>query len=164
MKGLWLRAPLLVLPVFAWLAASGCGPTMVDLPRTIEVAEPSSGYVEETKDGRTRLVPTIAFSLRKTAPDTPLDRVSLSITFYKEPSGEHFDDIYLQRVAMGADGSEVLTVRADTGYTGDPPQTGADMLQHADFVDMGVRIMARQSSGSWTDIYTGPIERRIFGR
>jgi hypothetical protein len=164
MHGRWLRAPLAALPLFAWLAASGCGPTLVDLPKTLEVADPTSGYVEEMKDGRTRLVPAVALRLRKIAPDTPLDRVSLSVTFYKQPSGEHFDDIYLQRVAIGPDGSEALTVRADTGYTGDPPQTGADMLQHPDFVDLNVRIMVRQPSGAWTDLYTGSIERRILAR
>jgi hypothetical protein len=160
----WLRALPAALPLVAWIAASGCGPTLVDLEQTLEVADTASGYFAETKDGRTRLVPTVAFRLHKKAPDTPLDRVALSITFFKQPTREHFDDIYLQRVAIGPEGSEPLTVRADTGYTGDPPQTGTDMLQHPDFVDMNVRILVRQLSGSWTELYTGPIERRIFVR
>lgn len=164
MHGRWLRALSPALLLVAWTAASGCGPTQVDLPKTLEVAETASGYAQEVKDDRTRLVPTAVFRLRKIAPDTPLDRVSLSVTFFKEPSGEHFDDIYLQRVAIGPEGSELLTIRADTGYTGDPPQTGEDMLQHADFVDLGVRVMVRQSGGTWTEIYTGSIERRILPR
>lgn len=164
MHGRWFRALLVALPLFAWTAASGCGPTLVDLPQTLEVTEAASGYLQEVKGDRLRLVPTIAFRLAKTAPDTPLDRVSLSITFFKEPSNEHFDDIYLQRVAIGPEGSEPLTVRADTGYTGDAPQTATDMLQHPDFVDLNVRILARQSSGSWTELHRGSIERRILAR
>jgi hypothetical protein len=164
MHGRSLRALLLALPLVAWTAASGCGPTLVDLEQTLEVADAVSGYSEGSKDDRARIVPTVSFRLRKKAPDTPLDRVSLSITFFKEPSNEHFDDIYLQRVAIGPEGSEPLTVRADTGYTGDPPQTSSDMLQNPQFVDMNVRILARQSSGSWTELYRGPIERRILAR
>jgi hypothetical protein len=160
----WPRALLAALPLVAWTAASGCGPTLVDLPQTLEVAEVASGYHEETRDGRTRLVPTVAFRLNKTAPDTPIDRVALSITFFKQSTNEHFDDIYLQRVAIGPEGSEPLTIRADTGYTGDPPQTGTDMLQHPDFVDMNVRILARQLSGNWAEMYIGPIERRVLAR
>jgi hypothetical protein len=162
MHGRWLPALPCALLLVACTTASGCGPAQVDLPRTLEVADAASGYSQETKDGRTRLVPTAVFRLRKVAADTPLDRVSLSVTFFRQPSGEHFDDIYLQRVAIGPEGSEALTIRADTGYTGDPPQTGEDMLQHPDFVDLGVRVMARQSGGTWTEIYTGSIERRIL--
>jgi hypothetical protein len=159
----WPRALLAALTIIVSTAASGCGPTLVDLSQTLEVADTTSGYFEEAGDDRTRLVPTVSFRLRKTAADTPLDRVALSVTFFKR-TGEHFDDIYLQRVAIGAEGSDPLTIRADTGYTGDAPQTGADMLQHAQFVDLSVRILVRQASGRWTELYTGPIERRILAR
>jgi hypothetical protein len=162
MHGRWLRALSVALPLLAWTASSGCGPTLVDLDATLELVDVGSGWSQEAKGGQTRIVPTVSFRLAKRAPDTPLDRVSLNITFLRQPGDEQFDDIYLQRVAIGPEGSEPLTVRADTGYTGEAPQTGADMLQHADFRDMSVRILARQSSGSWVELYTGPIERHLL--
>lgn len=161
MHGRWLQALVVALPLF--FASAGCGPTLVDLEQTLEVADVTTGYVEESKDGQARIVPTIAFRLRKKAPETPIDRVSLSINFLK-PGDEHLDDIYLQGTPLGAEGSEPLTIRADTGYTGPAPQTGADMLQHQDFLDLSVRLLARQASGRWTELYTGPIERRILAR
>lgn len=163
MHGRSLRALVVALPLLAWTAAAaGCGPTLVDLEQTLEVVEITSGFSEETKDGRARIVPTVAFRLHKKASDTPLERVSLSINFLTQPGDDHLDDIYLQGTPIGPEGSEPLTIRADTGYTGDPPQTGADMLLNAAFRDITVRILARQASGRWVELYTGPIERRIL--
>lgn len=161
MNGRWRRALGLALPLIAWTAVSACAPQRVDLPETLEVADVASGYHEGFKDERTRLVPQVSFRLRKITPETPLDRVSLSITFRYTDTGDHLDDIYLQRVQLGPEGSEALTVRADTGYTGEPPQTGSDMLANQYFRDLTVRILVRQTAGNWYELHAGPIERRV---
>ena len=155
--------PLRVL-AFALLAAvAACSPPRVDLQQALEVTEFTSGWVDAgLKDGKTRILPTISFRLKK-RDASELTHLSLNIAFRKDnPEQEAFDDIYLQRVEIGADGqSAPITVRADTGYTGDPPQTAQEMLDHSMFQNLDVRVAGRQGGSQWTDLHTAKIERRI---
>ncbi len=48
------------------------------------------------------------------------------------------------------------------GYTGDPPQTRAEMLKNSQFQDMEVRIFAKQSSSQWVELQRVPITRQLL--
>lgn len=164
MFGPRLRAlPRVVTLMAVAVAMAGCGPTLVDLKQTLRVVDVSTGYTPGEKDGQARIVPTITFRLEKVGTVEGLDRLSLDFTFHQQ-DGSQVDNIYLKGVDLGPQGSEPLTIRADTGYTGPPPQTPADLLQNSAFKDLSVRVLARQVSGTWTEIYTGPIERRLLTR
>lgn len=163
MIGRSLRALALVLP----LLAAGCGPPNVDLQQALEVTDVTTGYADVGLDpsGKRRIVPAISFRLRKRAPEMELERISLNMAFRKaggEGDQAVFDDIYLQRVEIGPEGSEQITVRADTGFTGDQPQTATDMLQNSRFEDLTVRILGKQGSGNWTELHSTGVERRIL--
>jgi hypothetical protein len=53
-------------------------------------------------------------------------------------------------------------VRANAGYTGDPPQSRADMLKHSQFQDMRVHIYAKHSSSQWVEIAQFDLPRQIL--
>ena len=48
------------------------------------------------------------------------------------------------------------------GYTADPPQTRAEMLQNSQFRDMEVHIFAKQSSSQWVELQRVPIARQLL--
>ena len=64
----------------------------------------------------------------------------MNLAFKKiTPQGEEeFDDFYVPNVEFQGNDSAPLTVRTETGYTADPPQSRAQMLQHEQFQDLRV--------------------------
>jgi hypothetical protein len=152
-------AGLAGLPV----AASGCGPA-VDLKQALQVVELSGGYYDEgIVDGRNKLVPMVKFRLTRTG-ERPRT-ISLNVHFRKVVGDqlEDFDEIFLQTVDF-PEGSRtpVLSVRAKQGYTGDPPQTRAEMLKHSQFVDMRAIVFARQSSSNWVELTRFDVPRQVL--
>ena len=77
-------------------------------------------------------------------------------------STDHIDDVYVQSVAFEGDETKPMTVRTQWGYTGDPPQTRAEMLQNSHFQDMEVQIFAKQSSSQWVELQRVPIARQLL--
>ena len=61
-------------------------------------------------------------------------------------------DVYLQRVDFRETETAPITIRAENGYTAEPPQSRADMLKHSQFRDMRVQILVKQGSSQWTDL------------
>jgi hypothetical protein len=53
-------------------------------------------------------------------------------------------------------------VRSQFGYTGDPPQTRADMLKNSQFRDMEAQIFAKQSSSQWVELHGVKIARLLL--
>lgn len=162
MIGRSLRALALTLP----LAAAGCAPANVDPKEALEVTEVSHGYVDAGQvEGKTRILPSVSFKLRKRAANPDLDVVSVNVAFRKSADESEFDAIYLQRVEIPESGeTPAVTVRAETGFTGDPPQTSADMLQHTRFEDLVAAILVKHGSGGWTELQKPKIDRRILPR
>jgi hypothetical protein len=58
--------------------------------------------------------------------------------------------------------SDLLTVRASAGYTGDPPQSRADILKHSQFQDVRVHIFAKHSSSQWVEIAQVDLPRQLL--
>ena len=89
--------------------------------------------------------------------------MSLNVVFIKDAETDHWDDVFVQRIVFGADGqTEPITVRTETGYTGDPPQTRAEMLQHTDFRDMDVQIFGKQGGSQWIELHRVRIARQLL--
>ena len=57
-----------------------------------------------------------------------------------------------------------MTLRTDSGYTGDPPQTRAEMLQHQQFQDLRVIIFAKHSSSNWVELARYDLPRTLLTR
>ena len=158
---MWIgRSSRTILTACVALVAAACS-APIDLKQHVTVTDVSSGWFDAgVVDGKNKLVPSVTFKLRRPA-DVSLSSVSLNIVFKKVDGTEH-DDVFVQRVAFNANGeTEFIPVRSQTGYTGDPPQSRADMLKHKDFIDMEVEIFARQSS-AWVALHKVRISRQLL--
>ncbi len=155
------RAALVALGLVAAMSSAGCAKP-VDLKQSVQVADASAGWFDAgVQDGKNKLVPSVTFRLRK-APDVDLSSLSLNLVFKAEGAGEHFDDVFVQRVAFNGNDTDLITVRSKFGYTGDPPQTRAEMLKNSHFIDMNVQIFAKQSSAQWVELHGLKIPRTLL--
>ena len=68
----------------------------------------------------------------------------------------------MQSVPFDATGTKPITVRTQWGYTGDPPQTRAEMLKNSKFQDIEVSIFAKQSSSQWVELQRVPVTRQLL--
>jgi hypothetical protein len=151
------------LSLVAVLAAliSACGPP-VDLKQSLQVTDVSSGYFDAgVQAGKNKLVPSVTFKLKKGA-DVKLSSVSLNVGFLFAGTTDHADDVYVQSVPFEATETKPITVRTQWGYTGDPPQSRAEMLTNSQFRDMEVQIFAKQSSSQWIELQRVPVTRQLL--
>ena len=145
----------------AALSCGGCGKP-VDLKQAVQVTDVSSGWFDAgVQNGKNKLVPSVTFKLRKNA-DVNLTSISLNLTFIFIDSQEHADDVYVQSVPFQGAETAPIVVRSKWGYTGDPPQTRAQMLQNSHFRDMEVQIFAKQSSSQWVELQRVKIARQLL--
>ena len=136
----------------------------VDLKQALQVTDVSTGWYDAgIVDGKNKLVPSVTFKLKK-SPDVNLSSASLNVVFKKD-NGEEHDDVFVQRVEFAPDNqTPPITVRGTTGYTGDPPQSRADMLKNSQFRDMDAEIFVRQSSSQWVPLHKVRIDRQLITR
>ena len=150
--------------LFAALAACvlhACGKP-VDLKQALQVTDVSTGWFDAgIVDGKNKLVPSLTFKLKKNG-GVDLSSVSLNLTFTFAGDQDHTDDVFVQRVDFQGPETQPITVRTNWGYTGDPPQTRADMLKNSYFRDMDVQIFAKQSSSQWVELQRVHIERQLL--
>ncbi len=141
--------------------ASACGKP-VDLKQALQVTDASSGWFDAgIQAGKNKLVPSVTFKLKKNA-DANLSSVSLNVAFMFVGSPDHADDVYVQSVPFEGNETKPIVVRTQWGYTGDPPQTRAEMLKHSGFRDMEASIFAKQSSSQWVELQRVPITRQLL--
>jgi hypothetical protein len=134
----------------------------VDLKQAVQVTDVSSGWFDAgIVDGRNKLVPSITFKLKKNA-DVNLSSVSLNLTFTFAGDQEHTDDVYVQRVDFQGQETTPITVRTKWGYTAEPPQTRAEMLQNSHFRDLDVQVFAKQSSSQWVELHRAHIAHQLL--
>jgi hypothetical protein len=155
-----IAGPLLLV---ACLALSACSPR-VDLKESIQVTDVSTGWFDAgIVDGKNKLVPSISFRLINTA-EADLDGVGLNVVFRLADNDEIHEEVFKQRVPFDNKQTELIIVRSQNGFTGDPPQTRLEMLQHSQFRDMDVVIMARQTSAQWVELHRVRVERTLLTR
>jgi hypothetical protein len=154
------RTTLVAFTVIA-VFASACGKP-VDLKQGLQVTDVSSGWFDAgIQNGKNKLVPSVTFKLKKNA-DVDLSSVSLNIAFMFTGSSDHADDVYVQSVPFEGTETKPVVVRTQWGYTGDPPQTRAEMLKHTQFRDMDASIFAKQSSSQWVELQRVTITRQLL--
>lgn len=147
------------------LVSAGCSKP-ADLKQALSISDVSTGWFDAgIVDGRNKVVPSVTFKLKKTA-GTDLTWIALNGVFSAvdgQPS-DLDDDIYVQRVDFAGDETAPITIQGKTGYTGDPPQSRADLLKHSMFRDMKVKIFAKQSSSQWVELGEAAITRQLLTR
>jgi hypothetical protein len=148
-------------------AAAGCGPPF-DVKAGLQAAGVQTGWFDAgIVEGKNKLVPSISLTLKNVA-DRPVSRVQLNAVFYREGEDGEFDTVLTQGIdrdplAPGAS-TPPLMIRATVGYTAEPPQSRAEMLQHSQFRDARVRVFAKHGSAQWAELGTFPIERTLLTR
>jgi hypothetical protein len=162
-----MRVAACVCALALTLLVSGCGKP-VDLKQTLHVADLTGGWFDAgVVDGRNKLVPSVTFKLRKSTDDS-LRPVSLNVVFKRQPAPggppgeEDWEEVYLQSVTFNGNETAPLTVRPNHGYTGDPPQSRADMLKNSQFRDIRVHLFAKHSSSQWVEIGQFDIPRQLL--
>lgn len=145
----------------AVLVTAGCSEP-VNLKQAVEVTDVSSGWFDVgVVDGKNKLVPSVTFKLRKKG-DVELSAIALNMVFKRQGEDGSYDDVFLQRVAFEGAESAPITVRAANGYTADPPQTRAEMLQNSFFRDVTVQIFGKQSSSQWVELQRVDVQRQVL--
>ena len=147
----------------ALLSSASCGKP-VDLKQTLEMADISSGWFDAgVVNGRNKIVPSATLKLRKKS-DVELDRVSVNALFRAADGKESEldNDVFVQRVDFPSQQTDPIRIRADNGYTADPPQSRAEMLKHSQFRDMRVQILVKVGSSQWTDLGWIDIKRQLL--
>jgi hypothetical protein len=144
---------------------AGCSKP-VDLKQTLTITDINAGYFDAgIVDGRNKLQPSVTFKLVKSTIDD-LSPLSLNVVFKRlsGPGGaeEDFDEVFIQNVTFNGNQTAPITVRPKTGYTGDPPQSRADMLKNSQFRDIRVHIFAKHGSGQWVEIGTVDHPRQLI--
>jgi hypothetical protein len=146
--------------------AISCGPT-VELKQALQVTELSGGWYDAgIVDGKNKLVPSMSFRIRKPA-DVQLRSVALNIIFKRvmpdKKTEEDLDEVFLQKVEF-SEGNQtpLLTVRTQHGYTGDAPQTRAQILEHSQFQDARAVVFAKQSSTTWVELVRYDVPRVLL--
>jgi hypothetical protein len=158
--------PALLLVVA--LAGAGSCRRPVDFKQALKVTDVSGGWYDYgIVDGKNKLVPTLTLRVHK-SPGVNLRSISMNVHF-KWANGpdrkdeEELDEVFLQSVEFSeGDQSPLLTIRPEHGFTGDAPQTRAEMLQHSHFRDVRARIFAKQSSTTWVELLTYDIPRVLI--
>ena len=132
--------------------------TPVDLKQALQVTDVSSGWFDAgIVDGQNKLVPSVTFRLRDTTGS--VSRAGLNLVFKFADNGETHEEIFKQRVDFKDGQTELLTFRAQVGYTGTPPQSRADMLKNSHFRDMDAVIMVREVAAQWVELHRVRVER-----
>ena len=167
-----LRACAVIIVAAGALSSASCSKP-VDLKQALQITDVRAGYFDAgIVDGRNKIVPSVTFRLKKATADsvTPL---SVNIAFKQlpkpgttpapgQPAENDFDEVFKQSVPFSGDQSELMTVRATAGYTGDPPQSRADLLKHSQFQDMRVHLFAKHSASQWVEIATIDVPRQLI--
>lgn len=154
-----------LVPAVLAVSAS-CSPT-VDLKQTLQVTDVTGGWFDAgIVDGKNKLVPSLSFRVHKPA-DVKLRSLSINVIFKRvstdQKEDEDLDEVFLQTVEFSeGNATPLLTVRPEHGYTGDAPQTRAEILQHSQFRDARAVVFAKQSSTTWVDLLRYDIPRTLL--
>lgn len=145
----------------AAILAAGCQQP-IDIKQSLQVTDISTGWFDAgIVDGKNKLVPSVSFRLRNTS-DQGLEAVSINLAFKFADTGEDHEEIFKQRIPFENKQTELITVRSQVGYTGEPPQTRAEMLANSNFRDMVAVIFVRQAGAQWVELHRVPIERQLL--
>jgi hypothetical protein len=136
----------------------------VDLKTSLQVADLATGWFDAgVVDGKNKLVPSITFRLRNTTAGE-LPYVSMNVVFRNLATSETHEEVFKQRVPIANNQTDLLTIRAQNGAVGEPPQSRQDMLQNSNFQDMEAVILVRQSASQWVELQRVRVDRQLVTR
>lgn len=159
--------------VLAVLTA-GCS-RPIDLKQALQVTDTAGGYRDVgIVEGRNKLSPSFTFRIKKSI-DDDIRPLSLNVVFKKlprpgvavppgSPAEEDWDETFVQSVPFEGNQTAPLTIQTKAGYTGDPPQSRADILKHSQFQDVRVHVFAKHSASQWVEIATYDIPRQVLAQ
>lgn len=160
------RGGVLALLAVATLAAASCSEAL-DYKQALKVSDLSGGWYDAgIVDGKNKLVPSLSFRIHKPA-DANIRSLAINVIFKRvspdKNQEEDLDEVFLQTVEF-SEGNQtpILTVRPKTGYTGDAPQTRAEILQHSQFWDARAVVFVKQSSTTWIDLIRYDVPRVVL--
>ena len=143
--------------------ALACG-RAVDLSQSLQLQTVSSGWVDaRTVDGKTKLVPTISFTLKNES-DRTLAMLQVNALFGRIGDEDEWGSSFV--TAAGTKGlspgeaTGPLTATSPVGYTGLDSRSA--MLGHAQFVDARVDLFVKSGSAHWTRLGRYPISRELL--
>lgn len=169
---------------------SGCIGPPVDIQKTLQVTDVTSGWLDVGIDdyGRNKLVPSISFRLTNVSP-APVRTLQLNGVFRRclddedtaiesasadpQPApdagacpGEDkaWGSSFIR--AVGREGidpggrTERFTMDSELGYTGEQPRL--DMLRHSKFVDVKVELFVRHRAEQWVRLGEYVIKRNLL--
>ena len=163
-------APALLLAVLT----AGCSKP-IDLKQVLQMTDLAGGYRDAgIIDGRNKLTPSISFRLKKSIDDS-IRPLSLNVVFKQlppagtavppgSPAETDWDESYVQSVPFDGNQTAVITIQTKAGYTGDAPQSRADMLKNSQFRDVRVHIFAKHSASQWIEIGAYDIPRQVLAQ
>ena len=161
-----IRGVVLALLAVAILAAASCRQT-IDYKQALKVSDLSGGWFDAgIVDGKNKLVPSLSFRIHKPA-GARIGSLALNVIFKRvspdRKQEEDLDEVFLQTVEFSeGDSTPLLTVRPQHGYTGDAPQTRAELLQHSQFWDGRAVVFVKQSSTTWVDLIRYDVPRVVL--
>ena len=136
----------------------------VDLKTSLQVADLATGWFDAgVVDGKNKLVPSITFRLRNTSA-SELPYVSMNVVFRNLVKNETHEEVFKQRLPLTNNQTELLTIRAQNGAVGEPPQSRQEMLQNSLFHDMEAVILVRQSASQWVELQRVRVDRQLVTR
>jgi len=169
-----IPAALVAFVLPAGLLAAGCSKP-VDLKQALQVTDVATGYHDAgVVEGKNKIVPSITFRLKKNTSDS-LRPLSLNVAFKKlpapgtavppgSPAETDWDEKFVQSVPFDDNQTKTLTFRSEPGFTAEPPQTRADILQHRLFQDVRIHIFAKHSASQWVEIASFDVPRQLLAQ
>ena len=133
----------------------------VDLKTYLKVSDLATGWFDAgIVDGKNKLVPSVTFRLVNSA-EREIPYVSMNVIFRDIVYNETHEEVFKQRLPFEGQQTELLTIRAQNGHVGEPPQSRQEMLQNPNFHDMEAVILVRQSASQWVELHRVRVERQL---
>lgn len=155
-----------LLALLLALVASSCS-RPVDLKAASRVTPTVTGWFDDgvTADGKNKLVPSIAFTLKNTG-GVSWGSVQINCIFRRIGYPDEFGTVLVRSISAGANDlaagatTPPIVVRGPQGYTGTQPR--ADLLMNRLFVDAKVEVYGKTGSANWVKLGEFPIARQLL--
>ncbi len=152
----------LVLAAWCLVAAACSGSATVQ--DALEVYDVKTGFDDGGVDaGQSRLLPTIAFSVRNKA-ERPIHSVQFNAVFRVIGDPEELGAQLVQGIDYNGlppgQTSGPFVLRSTFGYSGE--QARIEMFQHEGFKDVQVELFAKQGSAQWVKLTEEVVERQLL--
>jgi hypothetical protein len=158
----------LALSLAAALALSACASKPVDLTKTLQVTDVTTGYFDAgiVEGSKNKIVPTISVRLKNIS-NEPITSVQMIAKFnvIGDPeelgSAPYVRAIGPEGLAPGQTGGPVV-MKTNLGYTSEAPR--ATMFSHSLFKDVKVELFGKYQSQNWVKMGEYKIDRLLLTR